>query len=288
METSNVLVIAAGVIVLLKAWQGWRLGLVRQVVGLGALAVAAGCGYFGASAAGGLLSALLPFPERVLAAVGGLVLGVVVYLGITIVSAVLFKKTSDQSVTLVRVGYGLAGAAIGAVYGLVLVGAFALGLRMLGTVAETKLAIEKNSRFSGSKPSRKDPLANRLAAIRRAVEEGPGGPVLRAIDPVSEGTYSTLTKLATLVSDPRSIERFVHYPGVRPVMEHPKVVALVGDPEVNRAIADRRYLALLSNPRLVAAADDPEVSERLRSIDFEKALDYALRKPGSVSGEASR
>ena len=102
--------------------------------------------------------------------------------------------------------------------------------------------------------------------------------VLRVVDPLPETTYSTLTKLATLVSNSRSMERFVTYPGVRPVMQHPKVAALVNDPEVSKAIAEHRYLALLSNPRLVAAADDAEVSARLRAIDFEKALDFALRK----------
>ena len=274
----GVLLIGAALIVLFKAWQGWRLGLVRQIVGLGALALATGCGYFGAGAVGALLSPMVPFPERVLAVAGGIVLGGAVYLAITIVSAILFKKTSDQGVTLVRIGYGLSGAAIGAVYGLVLVGAFALGLRLLGSVAETKLGIEKNAHFGGGKPAKRDPLATQLAALKRAVESGPGGVVLRVVDPLPETTYSTLTKLATLVSNSRSMERFVTYPGVRPVMQHPKVAALVNDPEVSKAIAEHRYLALLSNPRLVAAADDAEVSARLRAIDFEKALDFALRK----------
>jgi hypothetical protein len=269
---------------LFKAWQGWRLGVVRQIVGLGALVVAAGCGFLGSDAAGAILSPLLPFPERVVAAVGGVLLGFAVYLAITIVSAILFKKTGDQKVTLVRVGYGLAGAAIGAIYGLVLVGAFALGLKLLGAVAETKLAIEKNPQFKGSKP-KTDALAGRLAEIKQAVEDSPAGAILRAVDPLPAATYSTLTKLATLVSNPRSMERFVHYPGVRPVMEHPKVVALLGDPEVTKAITERRYLALLSNPKLVAAADDPEVAARLRAIEFEKALDYALGDRRQKSGD---
>ncbi len=280
MNLAYALGIAALMIVLLKAWQGWRLGLVRQVVGLVALAVAAGVGYFCAGAAGGLLSAVVPVPEQVLAVVGGLLLGFVVYLAITIVSAVLFKKTSDQGVTLVRVGYGLAGAAIGAVYGLVLVGAFALGLRLLGSVAETKLGIEKNAHFGGGKAGKRDPLASRLAAIKEAIEESPGGVIVRAVDPLPENAYSTLTKLAKLVSNSRSIERFMSFPEVRPVMEHPKVVALLSDPEVNKALSERRYLSLLSNPRLVAAADDAEVSKRLRSIDLEKALDHALQGGG--------
>ncbi|MGB8169193.1 MAG: CvpA family protein [Chthoniobacteraceae bacterium] len=282
MNVSYLLGLFALAVILLKAWQGWRLGLVRQVVGLGALAVATGAGYYGSAAAGGVLSTMLPFPAQALAAIGGLLAGLVVYLTITILSAVLFKKTSDQGVTLVRVGYGLAGAAIGAVYGMVLVGALALGLRLLGSVAETKLGIEKNARFSGGKPAKRDPLAARLAAAKEAVEAGPGGALLRAVDPLPETTYATLNKLATLASDSRSIERFIQYPGVRPVMAHPKVLALINDPEVNKAITEHRYLSLLSNPRLIAAANDAEVAARVRAIDFEQALDHALHKPDSA------
>lgn len=277
-----ILLVAAAAIVLLKAWQGWRLGLVRQIVGLAALAAGTACGYLGANTMGALLSPILPFPERVLAVAGSVALGCVVYLAITIVSAILFKKTSDQGVTLVRVGFGLMGAAIGAVYGLVLVGALALGLRLLGSVAETKLGIEKNAHFGGGKPAKTDPLANQLAAMKQAVETGPGGAVLRAVDPLPESTYATITKLATLASNSRSIERFINYPGVRPVMAHPKVAALVNDPELLKAISEHRYLALLSNPRLVAAADDVEVNARLRAIDFEQALNYALHKPDAA------
>jgi hypothetical protein len=271
---------AAAVIVLLKAWQGWRLGVVRQVIGLAAVAAATVCGYFGSGAMGTLLASMLPLPERLLGAAGGVLLGGLVYVAITILSAILFNKTSDQGLAIIRIGYGLLGAAIGAIYGLVIVGALALGLRVLGSIAETKLGIEKNAHLGGSKAARADPLARRLAAAKHAVEAGPGGAILRAVDPLPESTYSTLAKLAALAANSRNIERLADYPGIRPVMQHPKVAALIKDPELAKAITEHRYLALLSNPRLVAAADDPELSERLRAIDLEKALDYALRKPG--------
>ncbi len=279
MNSSHLLWVAAGVVIVFKAWQGWRLGLVRQVISLGALAVGIGCGVLGGRAVGAMLSSVLTFPEQVLSAVGGLLLGFGVFAAISILSAILFKKTSDQGIALVRVGYGLSGAALGAFYGLLLVGAFALGLRLLGVVAETKLAIEKNAYLAGGKVRAPDPFAKRLATVKASIEAGMVGAVLRKVDPLPETTYSTLTKLAALVSDSRSIGRFLGTEGVRPVMDHPKVVALLSDPEVSKAIAQRRYLALLSNPRVVAAADDPDISKRLRSIDYEKALDAALRKP---------
>ncbi len=277
----SALLVAAGVVILFKAWHGWRLGVVRQAISLGALAVATGCGVFAARPAGAILGAMISFPEQVLAAVGGLAIGIVVFAAISIVSAILFKKTSDQEITLVRVGFGLAGAALGAFYGLVLVAAIALGIRLLGAVAETKLAIEKNAHLAGGKPHAADPLATRVAAIKKSVEAGKVGAVLRHVDPLPDSTYSTLTKLATLISNSRSIARLIGSEEVRPVMNHPKVVALLSDPEVSKAIAQRRYFSLLSNPRLVAAADDPEVSARLRAIDLEKALDSALRKPAA-------
>lgn len=274
-----VALIAAALIILLKMWQGWRLGLVRQLVSMAALLVSAGVGTLGASAAATVLHAVLPFPERALVPIGGLLLGLAVFAGITVTGAILFKKTGDQGVTLVRVGYGIAGAALGAVYGVILVCAFGMGLRLLGSVAETTLALEKNPQLTGRRPPAAGAFASGLIALRRDVEQSPAGRLLRWVDPIPETTYSTLAKLSALVATPKAIERFLNEPGVRPVMRHPKVAALLSDPEVPRAISERRYFALLSNPKLVAAADDPEVLARVRAIDLGQALDHALRRP---------
>jgi hypothetical protein len=252
---------------------------VRQLVSLAALPVAAGIGIAGARPAGAVLHGLLPFPEQALVPIGGLLLGLLALAAISITGAILFKKTGDQGVAVVRIGYGAAGALLGAIYGVILVCAFGLGLRLLGSIAETTLALEKNPHLNARRPAAASALATRLAGMRRGVEQSPAGPVLRWVDPIPEATYATLGKLTRLLANSKSIQRFLGYPGVRPVMDHPKIVALLSDPEVNKSIAERRYFALLSNPKLVAAADDPEVAAKLRAIDFEKALDFALRKP---------
>jgi hypothetical protein len=44
-------------------------------------------------------------------------------------------------------------------------------------------------------------------------------------------------------------------------------------------VAAHDYLALLRNPRIVEAANDPEVTALIKQLEFEKALDYALRPP---------
>lgn len=273
---SDFLLIAAAVLILLKMWQGWRLGVVRQLVNMGAAVVAGGFAVLGASAAGAFLKPFLSFPAQLLVVVGGLVLGVLIFGFITIVGALLFKKTGDQSVTVVRVGFGITGAALGAVYGVMMVIAFAMGLRLFGTLAEAKLAIEKNPRPGAARVA-PDPRAVKLVELKKELETGPIGSVLRHVDPLPETTYATLTKMATLTGNQKGMQRFMNYPGVRSVMDNPKVAAVFSDPEIQRAIHERRFMALLSNPRLVAAADDPDVTSRLKALEFEKALDYALQ-----------
>jgi uncharacterized membrane protein required for colicin V production len=279
--TVEALYAGAAIVILYKAWRGWRLGVVRQIVSLGALLAGSLCGAFGAGPAGALLAPFLPLPERVLAAAGGLLLGMIVYFAINIVSAILFKKTADQGVALVRIGYGLTGGAVGAVYGAILVCALAIGVRLLGSVAEAKLALEKTPRVAQPTHPMADELALRLAGAKEVIDDSAIGSVARRIDPLPTTTYSMLPKLATLISNGRSIQRFLGEPGVREVMNHPKVVALLSDPEVSKALAEHRYFALLSNARFIAAADDPDVAARLAAIDFEKSLDHALQKPAA-------
>ena len=58
--------------------------------------------------------------------------------------------------------------------------------------------------------------------------------------------------------------------------EHPRIVALRGDPEIGNLIAERRFVDLLQNPRVIDAANDSVLAERVRKFDIQRALDYAL------------
>lgn len=273
---------AAAVLVLFKAWRGWKLGAVRQVTGLIALVAAALCGLFGGTLLAPLLRSVWPGPDRVLAVAGGLVLSLTVWLVITLVSALVFKKTEHQSVGLVRFGFGLVGALVGAGYGLILVWLLILAARLLGTVAETQLAVEKNPRVrsaAAATPAPAGPVIGGLAHLKQALEHGTVGAVVEQIDPLPGTVYSTLGKLGRTVADPRSMERFAQYPGVRPLLQQPKLAALFHDASIAKAAGSRDYLALLSHPRVVAAANDPELAAMLRRVDLEKALDFALAAP---------
>ena len=272
-------------VVLLKAWHGWRVGIVRQVLGIVALLVAYLVGYFGGGLLGPLLHRIIDLPENVLAVVGAVVTGFVMYCAITLVGSIVFKKTAQQSVTIVRLGYGLSGAALGAVYGLFLVWIAILAVRLLGSVAETQIAVAKNPHLTlgkptptpTPKPTPPSAVVRGLAQMKHSLESGAAGAMVQQVDPIPGTLYSILHKLGVMVSDEKSVNRFLSFPGVQPLLAHPKVAALQIDPDITRDIINRNYLALIRNPRIVAAANDAEIGELMRKFEFEKALDYAIR-----------
>jgi hypothetical protein len=183
-----------------------------------------------------------------------------------------------------RLGYGISGAACGAVYGLFLVWIMVLAIRLLGSVAETQLAVVNNPRIIAGHPSATPAPApaptsaviRTLAQMKQSLEQGPAGMVVQQVDPIPGTLYGILHKLGMMVSDDKSVDRFLSFPGVRPLLDHPKVAALQNDPEITRDLISRNYLALISNPHIISAANDPEIAELMRKFQFEKALDYAI------------
>ena len=282
---------AAAMLVLFKAWRGWRLGVARQVISLAALAGAYLAGIFGGRFAVPILRPVLGFPEPVLILLGGALLGLAVYLSVSLIGAILFKKTAEQRVGVVRLGYGFSGAAVGAVFGLFLVWIAVLAIRLLGSVAETQIAVAKNPRITDQRttptptpramPSSQ--IIHGLAHMKRSLEHGTAGAMVQHVDPIPTSIYLVLTKLGMMVSNEQSIARFLAYPGVQPLLAHPKISALQNDAEITRDILAHNYFSLLRNNRIVAAASDAEIGELMRKFEFEKALDYALRAEGKES-----
>jgi uncharacterized membrane protein required for colicin V production len=290
--------LGAAVFVAFTVWHGWRLGVVRQIISIIALIAAYIIGYFGGGALGPLLARFVDFPERVLAVFGAVLLGFVVYLCIMLVGAIAFKKTAQQSVGIVRLGYGMAGAVFGGLYGLFLVWIAVLAIRLLGSVAESQIAAERQPRLvhSSSKPS-PTPLpppaaagavVRGLAHMKQSLEQGAAGAMVQQVDPIPGTLYSILHKLGMMVSDEKSVDRFLKYPGVKPLLAHPKIAALQNDPDITRDILNGNYLALLRNRQILSAANDTEIGELMRKFEFEKALDYALRGAEKDTAKAHR
>lgn len=278
-----IFLVGAALFIALQAWRGWRLGVVRQLLSIVAIAAA----YAAAILGGRLLVPLLRplgFPDQLLAIGGGAVLGLGAYAAVTLVSGVLFKRTSQQSVGMVRLGYGAFGALLGVGLGVFMVWVAVLAVRVLGTVAETELAAAQRPAGRAVERSlRTEPsaLASGLAHLKQSLERGATGSVVERVDPIPGWAYALLASIGEMISNPESIERFLAYPGVKKLSQHPKIIALQADPEIVRDALGRDYVALMRNDRIVAAANDPELGVMLRELEFQKALDHALRRPPS-------
>jgi len=271
--------LGAIIVVGAMGWRGWRLGIVRQALNILAIAAAYVAGFVGGKY---LIPVLrwLRFPDRILVLIGGAALAMAVFMTLSIISAVLFKRTSQQSVGVIRFGYGLSGAVLGAIFGVFLVLVMAVGIRLLGSVAQSEIAYA-----SAELP--RSTLTSSLARMKSSIEGGATGAVLDSVDPVPDKLYSTLSKVGQIASSSEGLERFADNPGIRPLQNHPKIIALRDDPEIAKAVREQDFMGLLRNPRIVAAANDPEVIRILSGVNIEKALDDAAEstRPEESSGE---
>jgi len=268
---SSLFVIGAVVIVLLMTIRGWRLGIVRQALSI----VSLGAAYIAGLLFGEyLIPVLRPlgYPDRILTIIGSALIVLTVYFSLGLITAVLFKRTNQQSVGLVKFGFGAAGALLGAVFGLFVVFVCAIAVRVAGSLAEAELRPN-----STAVPT--SPLAARLAGVKRSIEQSPAGPIIEKIDPVPTEVYDTLGKISRLVANPTSMEKMASEPDVRRLSAHPRILALRDDPEVQLALRNGEIFSLLRHPKLVEAANDPELMRQLAAFDLQKALDRAVPPP---------
>lgn len=285
METGpKILFIGAALILLLHFWRGWRSGVMRQLFSLVAIALAFLAGMVGREMLVPLLRPL-GLPDRQLSLVGAVLAALVIYILVSLFSALLFKNTSEQKVSVVRFGYGLFGGLIGLVKGLVIVWLLFVGLRLVGTIAEVRIALNQKPASPNAETQVVDlrgapgPLVQSLAQIKEALETGPVGAVMDRLDPVPTTFARTLPKLVRVLGNPDAVARLQHAPGMEKLIEQPSFIALTTDPEIAAASESRDYRALMQNPRLREAINDENLRAAFESMELEKALDFALTEP---------
>jgi hypothetical protein len=264
----------SGLLVLVQSIRGWRTGVLRQLVNLAALMLAYGI----AILSGRLMTPLfhpLGYPDLLVSVIVGSIFGGAVYHALKMVGTSLFRRTNEQSLGLLRLGYGAGGSALGFVGALVTVWLSVLAIRCLGTVAEAEvnLARTPEARRAGMTPS---PMAVELAQFKQSLESGPTGAMLNGTDPVPNRVYLILEKIAQVISSVDSMQRFVTFPGTQVISRNPRIIALQRDPQITQQVMHRDFMGLLGNPKIVAAVNDPGVEELVKSFELEKALDYAL------------
>jgi hypothetical protein len=267
--------------------RGWRLGLVRQIVRLLALGAAYAAGLFGGRLFLPILRPILRVPDLFISVAAGAILALIVYAAISTLGAILFKRTGQQSAGLVRLLYGVFGAVLGIFFGLFSVWLVVVAIRSIGAIANAELRTDRPvdrrpiaplSAPRRSAPNESPPMVQSLAKLKNSIELGSLGEALKMVDVVPSQNYQILGKVGTVVSNPQSAERFLSYPGAKALTENPKIVALRDDPQIVELIQQQRYLDLLQNPKLIEAMNDPTLAAQVRSFEFQKALDYALKK----------
>jgi Na+-transporting methylmalonyl-CoA/oxaloacetate decarboxylase gamma subunit len=283
----------AAVLMLFQILRGWRLGLPRQLVRIAALVAAYSTALFGGRALLPFLRPVLNVPDFVIAAIGGAILALLVYVVISTVGAILFKSTGQQTSGIVRLVYGLSGAALGVVFGLFFLWILLVGIRSLGAVAEAQINARAPDRVSPleelperSTRTRRRPveapdqssLAVTLARLKNSVELGTVGDVVKQTDVLPGGVYETLGKVGEVFARPERAGRFLSYPGVAELADHPKIHALRADPEIAQMLEQGRLWALLQDERLIDAANDPDLARQVKSLNFKAALDHALQE----------
>ena len=280
--------LTAAFLIFFQVIQGWRLGIVRQVSRLIALVMA----YAVVRWKPGLLAPILDrvgVPEIVAGIVSALLLGLTIYFAVNGISAILLKRTDHQNFAPLRIFYGLGGALIGLLFGLFLTWLALIGVRVLGTVAETEvIALERKSEADDARRLEASGLVRGLASLKKSMDQGQTGAVARAVDPLPSKVYTTLTRVALLISDEGSIDRFLAYPGAQVITSHPRMVALASDAEITDQLSRGDYFGLLRNPNILAAASDPELAELVARFNLDEALEEALALEGNTGPDVAK
>lgn len=285
----------AVVLMLFQIARGWQLGLPRQLVRVGALVAAYSTALFGGHALLPLLRPLIKVPDFIISVVGGALLALIVYSVINTIGRILFKRTGQQQSSVVRLVYGGTGALLGVLFGLFFVWVLLVGIRSLGAIAEAQINAsgpgrvapfeEANGRRPAGSTRRvvtemppRDSVAMSLARLKKSVELGSVGEVVKQTDALPGGGYETFGKLGEVLAKPERMARFLSYPGVAELADNPKILALRADPEIADMLEQGRLWQLLQDDRLIDAANDPELAQQVKKLDIKAALDFALRQ----------
>ena len=269
--------IAASLFLLWEVCRGWRLGAVRGLLRLAALF----CAWIGGSTAAGATGTVVAFfskvPPLIEPGVAGLTVGIGIYVGISFVAGLLFKKTDDHT-GVIRLGFGLGGAVCGLIFGLLFLWAGITLIRGMGALGELRVVQARNE--GRSLATEKTALF--LIKLKESLEIGVTGQTLKKADPLPTAFYDDIVKISMVAGSQQAMERFVQYPGTLKIIANPHITALIQDPALEKAAEKKNILPLLQNKHVQAAANDPLLLAQLKEFDLTGALNYALEPPAPV------
>lgn len=264
-----------------EIWRGYRAGIVRSATSLLALVLSGLVGFLGAKIAAAPFGGLTDITGLTVGAFVGLILAVVVFVVVWLLGAILFKRTEHQSSRIFRFLWGVGGAVLGLLIGLVIVWSGISVVRGLGALAKARLETANKYAETQSPTSKPSPpkLASGIVTLQESMELGPVGKVVNSLDPIPSDYYELIEQIGRLSGDQEVMLRFVEYPGIQNLMQNPKMVQLANDPSVIEAAESGNILALLSNKAILSALEDKQLSEEIKKIDLRAALKFALEDP---------
>jgi len=276
----GMLFLGGGLFLLWAIWGGWRRGVIRSGIHFGAFVVSGLLGILAWQATSFVVDKILPGYGLIAGSLAGslvtlITLGLMLFLG-----AILFKKTSQQPSSTLRLLYGGGGAFFGLLTGLVLLWGGITLIRTFGVAAQ--MAVD--SRRGEAVPA----PAKALLTLRDSLELGPAGKFVGSVDALPPDFYETLARVGKLTADQDAMMRFLDYPGVQEIMQNPRMARLMADPAVAQAAADKNLFALMGNKALLDAVQDPALQKQLTSFDLKKALDYTFPTPQSSPSPKSK
>jgi uncharacterized membrane protein required for colicin V production len=267
----------AGLWLLLSTWLGWRRGIVRQIASLLGLVLAVVIGFW----LGPLISQIVPafgLPAFLKPLLGGILVGLAICASMAIFSQIIFRKTEDQGFGLIRLFYGLAGAFLGLLYGVAVLGLACWGIRFFGNFADglNKGNVAANSKTKPQAPSSPPPLVS----MKKILEESPAGGILGWLDPLPPKLYQRVHKIGQVFANPSAKDRLLADPSMEVLAKNTKILSLKSDPELQEALKSGDVWAILRNPKIQLAAADAQLLTALRTVDLDKILDHALTVQG--------
>lgn len=270
---SSILYGCVGLFLLYKVIAGWRLGPIRQLVRIGALAA----GVFASLSFGGAILPLLRFsgyPDIVLEPVAATLVGIAAYVAVRAIGGSLFRRTSDQPYGIVWLIYGFSGALIGGVLAVLFLALAAIGIRYIGTFVEGMSAPAPMAASHRETPA--SPYG--WVAAKETLEAGWRGTLLDLVDPLPESAYHTAKKIGRLVASPQLLSRLTEYPQAAALLQRPEIIKLREEPRLQEALRNGEYLSLLKNPQLLEVANHPKIAEMVKTLQLGPTLDFLLKQ----------
>jgi len=267
---------AGAIFLLWQTWRGWRAGLFRSGVNFAAILVSAVFGLLAAEIAAAPFGGLRYLPGFLAGLIVGGGLGLFLLFAIWLIGVFTFKQTEHYASGPLQFIWGIGGALFGFLLGLAILLALVSLIRTLGAVAEARLAVQETSSLQPETTRR---VTDGLVTLKRSLELGPAGRLLRSVDVLPPDFYELVAQLGSLTSDPEKMQRFLDYPGIQTVLQNPRVVDLYTDPELVRAWQNKEVWKILNNQAVAALLKDPAFAEQLKKVDLSAALKFALQPP---------